>query len=141
MYGICSLIFDRHAKAEDFEVRKATAPIFGTNSKLTGRDPFLTLVHAFAQQLRSAQILVAIGYSFSDKYINEIIEQRMRDNLPLRLVLVSPDADTIKQSRPFLENSPRVTPIKLGAKEAVNGGSVRDVILHLLQETQQEAPF
>ena len=36
-------------------------------------------VHAFAEQLRSAQVLVAIGYSFSDVYINEIVEQRMRE--------------------------------------------------------------
>lgn len=141
MYGICSLTFDRHAKAEDFEIQKSPLLIFGTNAKLTGRDPFLTLVHAFAQQLRSAKVLVSIGYSFSDKYINEIIEQRMRDNLPLRLVLVSPDSEVIKQSHPFLENSPRVTSIKLGAKEALNGGSVRDAILRLLQETKQEAPF
>ncbi len=141
MYGICSLTFDRHPKAEDFEVQKSPLLIFGTNAKLSGRDPFLSLVHAFAQQLRSAKVLVAVGYSFSDKYINEIIEQRMRDNLPLRLVLVSPNSDLIKQGQPFLENSPRVTPIKLGAKEALNGGSVRGAILRLLEETKQEAPF
>lgn len=141
MYGICSLTFNRHPKAEDFEVQKPPLLIFGTNSKLTGRDPFLTLVHAFAQQLRSAQVLVAIGYSFSDKYINEIIEQRMSDNLPLRLVLVSPNADKIKQCNPFLENNPRVTTLNHGALDALNKGAVRSEILRLLEETKQEAPF
>lgn len=141
MHGICSLTFDRHAKAEDFEVQKPPLLIFGTNAKLTGRDPFLTLVHAFAQHLRLTKVLVSIGYSFSDKYINEIIEQRMRDNLPLRLVLVSPNADRIKQSNSFLENSPRVTTLSYGALDALNKGAVRSEILRLLEETKQEAPF
>jgi hypothetical protein len=141
MYGICSLTSDRHPKAEDFKVQKPPLLIFGTNSRLTGRDPFLTLVHAFAQQLRSAQVSVAVGYSFSVKYINEVIEQRMRDNLPSRLVVVSPNAEKTKQRNPFLENSPRVTTLNTGALDALNTGAVRNEVLRLPRETQQEAPF
>jgi len=141
MHGICSLAFDRHPKAEDFEVLRPPLLIFGTDSKLSGKDPFLTLVHAFAEQLRSTQVLVAIGYSFSDQYINDIVEQRMRDNLTLRLVLVSPCADAIKQGMLFLENSPRVTTINSGARDALNNGLVRNELLRVLGETKQEAPF
>jgi hypothetical protein len=141
MYGVCSLSFDRHPKAEDFEVNKSPLLIFGTNSKITSRDPFLSLVHAFAQHLRSAQVLVVIGYSFSDKYINDIIEQRMRDNLPLRLILAAPDAEKLQRSQTFLENSPRVTSINCSALEGLNTGLVRNEVLRLLRETKQEAPF
>lgn len=141
MHGICSLTFDRHPKAEDFEVQKPPLLIFGTDSKLSGKDPFLTLVHAFSEQLRSTQVLVAIGYSFSDQYINDIIEQRMRDNLPLRLIIVSPRADKIKQTMSFLENSPRVTTINSGAQDALNNGTVRNEVVRVLKETKQEAPF
>lgn len=141
MHGICSLRFDRHPKAEDFEVQKPPLLIFGTDSKLTGKDPFLSLVHAFSDQLRTAQVLVVIGYSFSDQYINDIIEQRMRDNVPLRLILASPRADDIKQSRPFLENSPRVKTINEGAEDALNSGKVHNAVVNLLEETKQEAPF
>jgi len=141
MHGICSLTFDRHPRAEDFEVSKPPLLIFGTDTKLTGKDPFLTLVHAFSEQLRTARVLVVIGYSFSDQYINEIVEQRMRDNLPMRMVLVSPRADWLKQSQPFLENSPRVSTISKGALEALNTGLVRSEVLKLLKETKQEAPF
>jgi hypothetical protein len=141
MYGICSLAFDRHPRAEDFEVSKPPLLIFGTDSKLTGKDPFLTLVHAFSEQLQTASVLIVVGYSFSDQYINEIIEQRMRDNLPMRMVLVSPGADGLKQCRPFLENSPRVSTINRSALEALNNGLVRSEVLRLLKETNQEAPF
>jgi hypothetical protein len=141
MYGICSLTFDRHPRAEDFEVSKSPLLIFGTDSKLTGKDPFLTLVHSFSEELRTASALVVIGYSFSDQYINEIVEQRMRDNVPMRMVLVSPNAGQLKQSLPFLENSPRVSTISKKALEALNTGLVRSEVVRLLKETKQEAPF
>lgn len=141
MHGICSLTFDRHPKAEDFEVQKSPLLIFGTDSKLSGKDPFLTLVHAFSEQLRSTQVLVAIGYSFSDQYINDIVEQRMRDNIRLRVVVVSRTADRIKQRVSFLENSPRVTVVNGNAQDALNSGAVRNEVLRVLKETKQEAPF
>jgi len=110
MYGICSLLFDRHPKAEDFEVNKLPLLIFGTDAKLSGKDPFLTLVHAFSEHLRLADVLVAIGYSFTDVYINEIVEQRMRDNLSLKLIVVGPRTDEIKNSRAFLDNNHALSP-------------------------------
>jgi len=141
MHGICSLAFDRHPKAEDFEVQKPPLLIFGTDSKLTGKDPFLSLVHAFSNELRLARVLVVIGYSFSDQYINDIMEQRMRDNVPLRVVLVSPRADAIKQSFQLLENSPRVLTINGLAQDSLNSGRVENAVVGLLEETRQEAPF
>jgi hypothetical protein len=141
MHGVCSLHYDRHPRAEDFEANATPLLIFGTDSKLTGKDPFLTLVYAFAEQLRTTNVLLVIGYSFSDPYINEIIAQRMRDNLPLRLVIVSPHAGCLKESTPFLENSPRVATIDLKALPALNNGLVRDEVARLIEETLQEAPF
>ena len=86
-------------------------------------------------------MLVVIGYSFSDTYVIEIIAQRMRDNLPLRVIIVSPHAGDLKQSNSFLENSPRVTTIDSKALPALNNGVVRDVVARLLEETLEEAPF
>jgi hypothetical protein len=141
MHGICSLRYDRHPRAEDFEANATPLLIFGTDSKLTGKDPFLTLVHAFAEQLRTTNVLVVVGYSFSDTYVNEIIAQRMRDNLPLRLVIVSPHASDLRQSKPFLENSPRVATIDSNARPALDKGIVRDEVARLMAETLEEAPF
>jgi hypothetical protein len=141
MHGICSLIFDRHPNAEDFEANKSPLLIFGTDAKLSGRDPFLTLVYGFSEHLRAADILVCIGYSFTDKYINEIIEQRMRDNLSMRLVLVCPSADALKTSRLFLENNPRVAALSSTALAALNDGTVRNQVTELIKQTKQEVPF
>jgi hypothetical protein len=141
MYGICSLVFDRHPNAEDFEVNKRPLLIFGTDAKLSGRDPFLTLVYGFSEELRVADVLVCIGYSFTDNYVNEIIEQRMRDNLSMRLVLVCPKADALKGSRVFLENNPRVISISSTALAALNEGAVRNQVMELVSQTKQEVPF
>jgi hypothetical protein len=74
-------------------------------------------------------------------FVNEIIAQRMRDNLPLRLIIVSPHAGDLKQSKPFLENSPRVTTIESTALPALNNGLVRDEVARVIKETVEEAPF
>lgn len=141
MHGICSLSFDRHPKAEDFEELKPPLLIFGTDAKLSGKDPFLTLTHSFSEELRVANLLVVIGYSFTDHHINEIIEQRMRENLPLRMIVVSPSSSRIKDSRAFLEKNPRVLPIDAEAKAALNDGLVKQTVIDLLRETAVEAPF
>jgi len=141
MYGICSLAFDRHPKAEDFEANTLPLLIFGTDAKLSGKDPFLTLVHAFSEHLRVANVLVAVGYSFTDVYVNEIVEQRMRDNLSLKLIIVSPHAERIKRASAFLDNNPRVLALESLALDALNNGVVRDAVMKAIQETKQEIPF
>jgi hypothetical protein len=141
MYGICSLAFDRHPKAEDFEANALPLLIFGTDAKLSGKDPFLTLVHAFSEHLRVANVLVAIGYGFTDAYVNEIVEQRMRDNLSLKLIIVSPHAKRIRNASPFLDNNPRVLTLESTALDALNNGSVRDAVVRAIRQAKQEIPF
>jgi hypothetical protein len=141
MYGICSLEFDRHPKAEDFEANALPLLIFGTDAKLSGKDPFLTLVHAFSEHLRVANVLVAIGYGFTDVYVNEIVDQRMRDNLSLKLIIVSPHAERIKKASPFLDNNPRVLALESSALDALNNGVVRDAVVRTIREAKQEIPF
>jgi hypothetical protein len=115
--------------------------IFGTDAKLSGKDPFLTLVHAFSEHLRVANVLVAIGYGFTDAYVNEIVEQRMRDNLSLKLIIVSPHAKRIRNASPFLDNNPRVLTLESTALDALNNGSVRDAVVRAIREAKQEIPF
>jgi hypothetical protein len=47
LHGICSVSMPRHTYAEDFEGQKPPLLIFGTDAKLTGKEPFLTLLHSF----------------------------------------------------------------------------------------------
>jgi NAD-dependent SIR2 family protein deacetylase len=141
VYGICSLKFGRHPKAEDFEILKPPLLIFGTDSKLTGKDPFLTLVHAFSSGLLKAKVLVVIGYSFSDSYINEIIAQRLRENLSLRVLIVAPHAGPLQRTHTFLAGNPRVRTVEMKAASALNEGHVRRAVMELHDQVNTEVPF
>ena len=140
-YGICSTEFPRHTSAEDFEENMPPLLIFGTDTKLTGKDPFLTLLYSFASKLTECEVLIVIGYSFGDEYLNEIIEQRLRTNTALRLIVVSPNASKMVTTIQFLNGSPRVQTIDASAKTALTDGLVRRAWRELLTSATDEMPF
>lgn len=138
--GICSLQFPRHPQAEDFEGQRPLL-IFGTDTKLTGKEPFLTLLYHFSFCLNSTDVLIVIGYSFGDDYLNEVIKQRMRGNTKLRIIVVSPHATAKVASVDFLQGSPRVIPIDSTAKDALNDNKVLRRFLELSKATADELPW
>lgn len=140
-YGLCSLEWPRHKDAEDIEGEHRPLLIFGTDQKLTAREPFLTLVYHFSQQVQRRSVLVIIGYSFGDEYVNEIIEQGLRVNPKLKIVLVSPNATSQVQTVPILNDNPRVITIPKGAREALDEGEVKTIVRGLLKESKEEEPF
>jgi hypothetical protein len=139
-YGLCSLDFPRHKDAEDVEGARPLL-IFGTSHKLSAREPFLSLAYQFSQQVLSTNVLVIIGYSFGDAYINEIIKQGLRTNTRLKIVVVSPGANERVQSDPLLNKNPRVTPINKKAKAALEDGSLLKLVRDIVKESEAEAPF
>lgn len=141
LHGICSVYFPRHTHAEDFEGQKPPLLIFGTDAKLTGKEPFLTLLHGFSTSLSESDVLVVIGYSFSDDYLNEIIEQRMNRNTSLQVIVLSPDASEIKRRVKFLTGSPRVRPVDAGAKAALNDGVILRACREAVERQKDESPF
>ncbi|MDP3147881.1 MAG: SIR2 family protein [Ignavibacteria bacterium] len=54
--------------------------IFGSYSKMLSFDPFLYILSNFRQKLEEATIFVVIGYSFHDKYINNLLIQQLSQN-------------------------------------------------------------
>lgn len=68
--------------------------IFGSYSKMLSFDPFLYILSKFRTLLEEATIFVVIGYSFHDKYINNLLIQQLSQNtdkdLPKRLLIVDP---------------------------------------------------
>ena len=108
-FGICSLKFPRCDNAEDIEGNQPPLLIFGTDNKMTGRDPFLTLLYLFSSRLNSTDLLITVGYSFGDEYLNQVIEQRLISNSRLRILVVSPDADHCVRQVRFLAGSPRAS--------------------------------
>jgi hypothetical protein len=68
--------------------------IFGSYSKMLSFDPFLFILSTFRARLEEATVCVVIGYSFHDKYINNLLIQQLSRNtdldVPKRLLVVSP---------------------------------------------------
>jgi hypothetical protein len=141
VHGICSVTVRRHRYADDFEGQKPPLLIFGTDAKLTGKEPFLTLLHSFSSRLHDSDVLVVIGYSFQDDYLNEIIEQRMNRNTRLKIIVVSPGATATIARVKFLAGSPRVKGINSGAKIALNDGLLLKACREVAATQKDESPF
>ena len=142
IYGICSLEFPRHENAENM-IGEETRPalIFGTANKLSPREPFLTLAYYFSKSVLRSPVLAVIGYSFGDEYVNQIIEQGIRRNPKLRVVVVSPNASKSIEKLSFLRGYPRVTHIDEKAEVALNTGSLLARIGENLDDIEEEEPF
>jgi hypothetical protein len=142
IYGLCSLQFPRHERADTFEtdfVRPLL--IFGTAHKLSAREPFLTLAYHFSQRVLRTKVLVIVGYSFGDEYVNQIIEQGLKKNADLRVVVVAPRAEDLVRKNRFLDRNPRVSKIPCGAKKALNDRIIADRVRELLKDISAGGPF
>ncbi len=68
--------------------------IFGSHSKMLSFDPFLYILSEFRTLLSKATLFVVIGYSFHDKYINNLLIQQLsmntEDDIPKKLIIVDP---------------------------------------------------
>jgi len=69
--------------------------IFGSSSKMLSFDPFLYILSEFRKKLKEASVFVVIGYSFHDKYINNLLIQQLNLNTqdtdkPKRMLIVNP---------------------------------------------------
>jgi len=142
IYGLCSLAYPRHENANTIQ-GDDTRPhlVFGTAHKLSAKEPFLTLAYHFSKATLQAQILAIVGYSFADEYVNQIIEQGMRKNANLRLVVASPKASEMTKQHAFLDKNPRVSIITEKAEQIFNKKLLREEIRKTLKDASTEAPF
>lgn len=76
--------------------------IFGSSSKMLSFDPFLYILSNFREKLELATIFIVIGYSFHDKYINNLLIQQLSQNTdedrPKKLLVVDPSSRRVAQS-------------------------------------------
>jgi len=76
--------------------------IFGSYSKMLSFDPFLFLLSTFRKYLEEATLFVVIGYSFHDKYINNLLIQQLSrntaDDVPKKLLVVDPSRNGQSES-------------------------------------------
>jgi hypothetical protein len=68
--------------------------IFGSQSKMLSFDPFLFMLSKFRTLLEQATIFVVIGYSFHDKYINNLLIQQLsrntQEDIPKKIIIIDP---------------------------------------------------
>lgn len=95
-----SLDWEYNPDSEDIQIKenindgREPLIIFGSYSKMLSFDPFLYILSEFRTLLSKATIFVAIGYSFHDKYINNLLIQQLSNNtdedIPKKLIIVDP---------------------------------------------------
>ena len=115
--------------------------IFGTDVKLTGEQPFFSMAHLFYEKLSEANLLVVIGYSFGDGYINSLISQAQRLNVKLRLMHVSPDADKGVGDADEARSIRVDKPIAEKAGELIQDNRLKEEIQSLLESYSESEPF
>lgn len=99
-----SITWKRDKKAGNLLVQSAHPEenpdlIFGTNAKMQSIDPYLYYVFEFRRWSLRCKIMIIIGYSFSDSYINTLIKQSLQHNKDRRILVVDKqDADIVRSN-------------------------------------------
>ncbi|MGO9531722.1 MAG: SIR2 family protein [Syntrophobacteraceae bacterium] len=70
--------------------------IFGVDNKMQSIDPFFYLTYQFREYALRASIIVIIGYSFGDSYINRIIFQAVQSDPRKTLLVVNKSTRDLK---------------------------------------------
>lgn len=92
LHGSVDWFFDEETE----EVRSAGEPvddpliIFGSAYKMQSFDPFISLLSRFRNRLQTCSLCVIVGYSFQDRYINNILIQSLGSQLTRSAIVVDP---------------------------------------------------
>jgi hypothetical protein len=87
---------------ENIYDRREPLIIFGSSSKMLSFDPFLYILSKFREKLEQATLFVVVGYSFHDKYINNMLIQQLSQNTtedkPKKILVIDPSTPRTKQT-------------------------------------------
>jgi len=99
--------------------------VYPAFAKYTFREPFYSMFHHLKNRLCHCRMCCVVGYSFRDEDILGLFHDAMNINKLMYLVIIDPNADTIKNEI-FPEHGDRVHPISQGfSLEAIK--SIDDV--------------
>lgn len=114
--------------------------IFGSSSKMLSFDPFLYILSSFREKLEQATIFVAIGYSFHDKYINNLLIQQLSQNTnedkPKKLLIIDPTRD--KQTPSTFADELKSIQDSKSINDIINFRQVSPERIRLIQKTAAE---
>lgn len=95
--------------------------VYPAHAKYTFREPFYTMFHHLKKCLSECKMCCVVGYSFRDEDITGLFHDAMAINKSLYLVLIDPNANSIKNDV-FSRYIERVHPISQGFDlDAING--------------------
>lgn len=77
--------------------------IFGSANKMLSFDPFLFMLSKFREKLNRSNLYVVIGYSFHDKYINNLLIQQLAMSPNKKLLVIDLKRRTSGEFVQFLE--------------------------------------
>lgn len=114
--------------------------IFGSYSKMLSFDPFLYILSEFRKSLEAATIFIVIGYSFHDKYINNLLIQQLSLNsdadVPKKLLVVDPSF-TNKTEIQFTEELKKIQDSK-SINDIINFRQIGPDRIKLIPKTASE---
>jgi hypothetical protein len=80
------IVFNRQPSLEEIEY----VLLYPMQTKTIVEDPFLTCYNYFEECLRNAKLMIAIGYSFGDDYLNQVIARCQSANPDLEIMVFNP---------------------------------------------------
>jgi len=107
LHGSLDWYLDRRTESikqnSDAEIEHEPLIIFGSASKMLSFDPFLFMLSKFREKLQKSLLYIIIGYSFHDKYINNLLIQQLAMNPERKLLIVDPCKKSSEEFIQFLE--------------------------------------
>jgi len=108
-----SIDWEYNSDSEDIQIKEDTHDgrepliIFGSYSKMLSFDPFLYFLSEFRTLLRQATLFITVGYSFHDKYINNLLIQQLsmntEEDIPKKLIIVDPSNENKSEDQVAME--------------------------------------
>jgi hypothetical protein len=83
--------------------------IFGSAAKMLSFDPFLFMLSRFRQRLDQSKLYIVIGYSFHDKYINNLLIQQLAMKPERKLLVIDP---SVESEDSFISNLEQIQKMK-----------------------------
>lgn len=103
LHGSINWYTDKHTGRLMLSNHPVTNPelIFGIDTKLKSTDPYFFYTSELRKWLlhKDCKLIVTIGYSFADEYINDLISQSLINDTKRQILAVMPMKDAEKEER------------------------------------------
>ncbi|MBT9165140.1 MAG: hypothetical protein DDT23_01155 [candidate division WS2 bacterium] len=92
---------DRKLAKVELSEHLENAVLYPTQTKSVTEDPYLTCYDYFEECLRNAELLIVIGHSFGDDYLNHVIKKAFSVNQQLEIVVFNPGFEKPNRRKKF----------------------------------------